>query len=122
MKIEPETTIPQLEIGLAKLGVHSMAWSANGEQHIVTLLVGDNRYVGYGLLMTGALNDALNRAIQAIGTEVAIAQRPTSNLLNESRMLRANGLCGIYKTPTVNDQPHGFCTLPIGHTGDHKAG
>lgn len=120
MKITLSTTLSELQIGLAKLGVDSMVWSSFGaDQHAVTLVMGEQRFVGFGVLMTDALNHALNQIVQSLGADNAIALRPTPDL-NRSRMLRAEGICGVYKTATVNDPVHGYCTLSIGHGGDHE--
>jgi hypothetical protein len=73
MKIEPTTTLSELQIGLAKLGAVSMTWTYDADGHIVTLVAPDKRFVGYGLVMTGALGDALNKLVMHVGADAAIS-------------------------------------------------
>lgn len=72
MKVEPSTTVSELQIGLAKLGIDSMVWKCVGDQHAVTVSNDSVRCIGYGALMIGALNDAVHKFVMHVGADVAI--------------------------------------------------
>lgn len=75
MMTDSQTTLGQLEIELAKLGVTTMSWSATGANHAIVLTIEETRIIGYGSTMINALNDAINRLATYIFADVIVYHR-----------------------------------------------
>jgi len=81
MTINPETTLGQLQIELAKFGIDSLVWSALGAHngdHAITFVTDERRVVGYGTDMISALNDALNKFHDEVGADIIIERAQCS--------------------------------------------
>lgn len=70
MNIKSTTTVAQLQVELAKLGIDNMFWHTARTNHVVRLEGCGRHADGFGQTMVEALDDAITSFVQMLGSEL----------------------------------------------------